>query len=49
VSDYSNSKRKGSASLLSSKSKSITAYDINFDDILEARRVVEVGNEEPNN
>ena len=49
MSDYSNSRRKGSASLLSSKSKSITAYDINFDDILEVRRVVEVGNEEPNN
>ncbi len=49
MSDYSDSRWKGSASLLSSKSKSITAYDINFDDILEARRVVEVGNEEPNN
>ncbi len=49
MSDYSDSRRKGSASLLSSKSKSITAYDINFDDILEARRIVEAGDEEPNN
>jgi len=49
VSDYSDSRRKGSASLLSSKSKSVTAYDVDFDDILEARRVVEAGDEEPNN
>jgi len=49
VLDYSDSKRKGSASLLSSKSKSIIAYDINFDDILEIYHVVEVDNEEPNN
>jgi len=49
VSDYSDSKRKGSASLLSSKSKSVTAYDIDFDDILETHRVVEADDEEPNN
>jgi len=49
VSDYSDSKRKGNVSLLSSKSKSVTAYDNNFEDILEIRGVVEVDNEEPNN
>jgi len=49
VSDYSDSKRKGNASLLSSKSKSVTAYDIDFDDIVETRRVVEVDNKEPKN
>jgi len=49
VSDYSDSRRKGSASLLSSISKSVTAYDVDFDDILEARRVAEAGDEEPNN
>ena len=47
--DYSDSKRKGSASLLSSKSKSVTAYDVDFDDILETHRVLEADDEEPNN
>ena len=49
MSDYSDSKRRGSASLLSSKSRSVTAYDNEFEDILETRSVVEADNEEPNN
>lgn len=50
ISSHSETKRKGSASLLSSKStKSITAYDTGFDDILEARHVVEAEDEEPKN
>lgn len=59
VSDYSDSKRKGSASLLSTisnsskssstKPKSITAYDVDFDDILEAHRILEADDEEPSN
>ena len=49
VSDYSDSKRKGSASLLSTKPKSVTAYDNEFEDILETRGVVEADDEEPSN
>ena len=49
VSDYSDSKRKGSVSLLSSKSRSVTAYDNELEDILETRGVVEADDEEPNN
>ena len=49
VSDYSESRRKGSASLLSSKSRSVTAYDNVFEDVLETRGVVEADDEEPNN
>ena len=49
VSDYSDSKQKGSASLLSSKSRSVTAYDNEFEDILETHGVVEADDEEPNN
>jgi len=49
VSSYSDSKRKGSASLLSSKSRSVTAYDIDFEDILETHRVTEADDEEPKN
>ncbi len=49
VSSYSNSKRKGSASLLSSKPRSVTAYDVDFEDILETHRVIEADDEEPKN
>lgn len=50
ISSHSETKRKESASLLSSKStKSITAYYTGFDDILEARHVVEAEDEEPKN
>jgi len=49
VSSYSDSKRKGSASLLSSKPKSVTAYDVDFEDILETHRVIEADDEEPKN
>jgi hypothetical protein len=50
ISSHLETKRKGSASLLSLKStKSITAYDTGFDDILEARHVVEAEDEEPKN
>ena len=48
-SDYSDSKRKGSASLLSTKSKSVTAYDLDFDDILETHSILEADDEEPSN
>ncbi len=49
VSSYSDSKRKGSTSLLSSKSRSVTAYDVDFEDILETHRVIEADDEEPKN
>lgn len=49
MSSYSDSKRKGSASLLSSKSRSVTAYDVDFEDILETHRVIEADDEEPKN
>ena len=49
VSDYSDSRRKGSSSLLSTKSKSITAYDADFDDILEMHGILEADDEEPSN
>ncbi len=49
MSDYSDSQRKGNASLLSLKSKSVTAYDNDFEDTLETRGVVEANDEEPNN
>ncbi len=50
VSSHFETKRKGSASLLSSKStKSITAYDTGFNDIMEARHVIEAEDEELKN
>lgn len=49
VSDYSDSRRKGSFSLLSTKFKSITAYDADFDDILEMHGILEADDEEPSN
>ena len=47
MSDYSDSKRKGNASLLSSKPKSVTDND--FKDTLETRGVVEADDKEPSN
>lgn len=49
MSDYSDSRRKGSSSLLSTNSKSITAYDADFDDTLEMHGVIEADDEEPIN
>ena len=49
MSSYSDSKRKGSASLLSSKFRSVTAYDVDFEDILKTHRVIEADDEEPKN
>ncbi len=49
VSDYPDSRRKGSSSLLSTKFKSITAYDADFDDILEMHDILEADDEEPSN
>lgn len=49
MSSYFNSKRKGSVSLLFSKSRSVTTYDIDFEDILETHRVTEADDEEPKN
>lgn len=49
ISDYSDSRRKGSSSLLSTKSKSITAYDADFHNILEIHNILEADDEEPSN
>ena len=49
MSDYFDSRRKESVSLLFSKSRSITTYDVNFEDILETHRVIKTDNEELNN
>ncbi len=49
VSSYFDSKRKESASLLFSKLKSVIAYDVDFEDILETHRVIEADDEEPKN
>lgn len=45
--DYSDRKRKANASLLSSNYKSVTAYDNEFEDILETSGVMEADDKEP--
>jgi len=49
MSSYSDSKRKESISLLFSKFRSVTAYDVDFEDILKTHRVIETDDEELKN
>ncbi len=49
MSNYSDSKRKGSASLLFLKSRFVTTYNVDFEDILKTHRVIEADNKEPKN
>lgn len=49
MSSYFNNKRKESVSLLFLKFRSVTAYDINFKDILKTHRVTETDDEELKN
>jgi len=49
MSSYFDNKRKESVNLLFLRSKSIIAYDVDFEDILKTHRVIKTNNKEPKN
>jgi len=49
MSSYFDSKRKESVNLLFSKFRSVTTYDVDFEDILKTHRVIKTDDEESKN
>jgi len=49
MSNYSNNKQKESVSLLFLKSRFVTTYDVNFEDILKTHRIIETNNKKLKN